>query len=306
MPCLLLGLLLPGLTTAQPADGNLQAGDTILLEVEGRPELRQLLTLNDRGRVELPRIGDVYLEGLSIEDAEETLSRRMRIYDPGLEVIHVRRTDLRPVTILVQGAVNTPGSYTFEAQPEVWDLVKAAGGFLETADLAQARVLREQEGDAHIQVLDLTALVSGGRLPLYTFQDGDVLVLPESESGVVNVPPHQGVQVFGAVTDPAVVPLTTPRPLLDVLMLAGSPLATAELEKIWLVHPSGGRFDSRLVDLTVFMREGNPLGNPLVYPGDVLQVEFQGESWLRRNGPLVLGSMTAAATLWLAYDRVSE
>lgn len=303
----LFGLLLTaGPATAQTPDRTLEPGDTILLEVEGRPELRQVLTLNDRGRVELPQIGEVYLQGLSVLEAETTLGRRMRIYDPDLEVVRVNWTDLRPVTILVQGAVNAPGSYTFEEDPEVWDVVRAAGGVLEDADLLRSRVLREEGGQARVQSLDLSALITGGRLPEYVFQDGDVLVLPGLEEGRALVQPNHGVQVFGAVGEPSTVAMTSPRPLLDVLMLAGSPIAEAEWKKVWLVHPSSGRYDSRLVDLTLFLEEGNPAGNPLVYPGDVLRVEYQRDGWLRRNGPLVLGTATAAATLWLAYDRVTE
>lgn len=308
-PLGVLGLLLLLLSipaTAQGQDGALQAGDTILLEVEGHPEMRQLLTLNDVGRVELPQIGEVYLLGLTVEEAETTLGRRMRIYDPALEDVRVHWTDLNPVTILVQGAVNAPGSYTFEEDPAVWDVVKAAGGFLETADLVGSRVLREESGEARVQPLDLSALVTGGHLPQYAFRDGDVLVLPGIDDGRTQVQPSRGVQVFGAVSDPATVAMTAPRPLLDVLMLAGSPIATAEWKKVWLVHHSAGRYESRLVDLTLFTEQGDPAGNPLVYPGDVLRMEYQRDGWLRRNGPLVLGSMTAVATLWLAYDRVTE
>lgn len=302
----LLALLLAGLATAQTPGQTLQAGDTVLLEVDEHPDLRQLLTLNDRGQVELPQIGEVYLQGMTVAEAEATLGRRMRIYDPELENVRVRWTNLRPVTILVQGAVNTPGTYTFEENPAVWDVVQAAGGFIDTADLSRARVLREADGEARVQEVDLSALVTGGHLPDYLFQDGDVLVLPGADEGPSQVQPNRGVQVFGAVSEPSTVAMTSPRPLLDVLMLAGSPIAAAEWKKIWLVHPADGRYDSRLVDLTLFMQEGDPVGNPLVYPGDVLRVEYQREGWLRRNGPLVLGSMTAVATLWLAYDRVAQ
>lgn len=305
--CLILSLLSIAATGfAQTGSRPLQSGDTILLEVEGHPELRQLLTLNDRGRVDLPQVGEVYLAGLTVSEAESTLGRRMRIYDPDLENVRVSWTDLKPVTILVQGAVGQPGSYTFENAPEIWDVVQAAGGLRDDADLGQARVMREEAGEARVQPLNLTALVSGGRLPEYSFRTGDVLVLPVAEQGVVTVAPNQGVQVFGAVSAPAVVPMVSPRPLLDVLMLAGSPLATAKLKKIWLVHPTAGRYDSRPIDLTLFMEEGDPAGNPLVYPGDVLQVEYQRDGWFRRNGPLFLGSITTVATIWLAIDRVGN
>jgi protein involved in polysaccharide export with SLBB domain len=168
-----------------------------------------------------------------------------------------------------------------------------------------ARVVREEDGNARILPLDLSALVSGGRIPPFAFSDGDVLVVPSTEAGSTPVFASSGVQVFGAVAAPTVVAITKPRPLLEVLMLAGSPLADAKLEEIWLVHPVEGRFDSRLIDLTLFMQQGNPIGNPLVFPGDALQITYQEDSWIRRNAPLILGALTATATVWLAFDQIS-
>ncbi len=297
-------MLMPGFALAQ--DRILTAGDTIRLEIENRPELEQLLTLDDAGRVDLPQVGEVTLAGLSVADAETTLHRRLRIFDPELDTVRVTLTDSHPLTIQVQGAVVAPGPYPFDGSPGVWDLIQLAGGVLDTADLSVARVVREENGIARILPMDLSSLVAGGRIPEFSFMDGDVLVIPLTESGTAQVIASSGVQVFGAVAEPSVVPMTTPRPLLDVLMLAGSPLAQAELQKIWLVHPINGRFDSRLIDLSLFMEKGNPLGNPLIFPGDALQISFREDNWFRRNGPLLLGTMTATATLWLAYDRVSN
>ena len=58
--------------------------------------------------------------------------------------------------------------------------------------------------------------------------------------------------------------------------------------------------------MRLFLEQGDPAGNPLVYPGDAIQVTFQKDGWIRRNIPIIMGSLAAIGTLWLALDRASE
>jgi protein involved in polysaccharide export with SLBB domain len=307
---LIATLLIPIQAVAQPvaaiADGSLEAGNTVQLTVEGRPDLDLLLTLDDQGSVTIPQVGQVALAGLSVEDAGRILRQRFRVFDPGLDSVTVELANSRALSIQVQGAVVNPGVFTFEAPPTVWELTQIAGGIASDAEPALARVIREDNGTARVLALNLQAVVTGGRIPDFTFRAGDVLVVPQNEDGATSAIHGAGVQVFGAVNNPSIVHLTSPQLLLDVLMLAGSPQREAKLSKIWLVHPEEGRFESSLIDLNLFLEEGDPSGNPLVYPGDTLKIAFERESWMRRNGTLILSSMTAVATLFLAIDRIAE
>ncbi|MBU8870333.1 MAG: SLBB domain-containing protein [Gemmatimonadales bacterium] len=307
---LLAALFMPlqavGQGVGQVENPPLDIGDTVQLSVHGRPDWDLVLIIDGEGRVAIPQVGQIALAGLSLQDAHRILQQRLRIFDPELATIQLELGNIDSITIQIQGAVNMPGTFTFESPPSVWDLARRGGGVLENADLGLARVIREESGAARIYPLDLSALVVGGRIPEFTFQSGDVLLIPEGE--FESVVPHlgTGTQVFGAVLNPAIVQLNSPRPLLEVLMLAGSPLERAKLSEIWLVHTEAGRFRAKKVDLTRFLKKGNLVGNPTVYPGDTVNVPYQEDGWYRRNGPLFLGAMTAAATIFLAYDRISE
>lgn len=307
---LIATLLMPLQSLAQnagPAPRSvLQAGDMVQLAVAGRPDLNLVLTLDEDGAVVVPQVGQVTLAGLSVDDAGRILRQRFRLFDPTLDLVTVDVVNSNAMTIQVQGAVVNPGIFAFKNPPSVWELARMAGGMADNAEPGLARVIREEDGSARVLPLNLRALVSGGRIPDFTFQAGDILMVPQRDAGATSVVPEAGVQVFGAVGAPAVVHLSAPQPLLEVLMLAGSPRADAELAKIWLVHPEEGRFRSSRIDLKLFLEQGDPTGNPLVYPGDTLQISYIRDGWMRRNGTLVLGSLTAIATLFLTYDRIVQ
>ena len=104
--------------------------------------------------------------------------------------------------------------------------------------------------------------------------------------------------------DDAHLPVTGPTAMLDVLMLAGAPSEGAELQEVYWVHDVGDVPQARLVNLQEYLMKGNPVGNPLVYPGDTVRVDYFEESWFRRTLPLIFGFLISVSTLWLAYDRV--
>ena len=87
-------------------------------------------------------------------------------------------------------------------------------------------------------------------------------------------------------------------------MLAGAPTREANKKKILWVHNDGVRDQAEVVNLELFLLAGDPLGNPLVYPGDTISVEYVHAGWARQNLPFILGSLAAVATIFLAYDNI--
>lgn len=287
---------------------HIGAGDVLRLNVPQRAELDRELTVQSDGSVYIAPIGEVDLAGLTIDEAEQVLSRRLSLYDPAIQQVVLSVVEYNALRVFVLGAVNSPGSYTFESPPTLWDVLRAAGGPAETANLANSRIISVEENQPRSQTVNLSGYLSGETFPERVLQGGDTLVVPSVADGTVGVPRTRGVQVFGGVGTPTTVPIEQPTELLTVLMLAGAPMDRADLSKVdWVRRPgSQERDEAHRVDMREFLEDGRPRGNPLVYPGDVVHVKLEREGWFRRNIPLMLTTLTATATLLLAYDRIQD
>ncbi len=302
-------LLNPILVVAQNAgieDDQLRPGDKLQLTVPGRQELTQEVVLDATGEVTIEPVGAVQLGGLNLSDATQLLKQKLRLFYPTIDALHIEIARTGAVRIYVIGSVSQKGVLNFESAPTLWDVVRAIGGPLDSANLREARVIREVDGQPQVFPLDLSGVMTGQGVPVFTMEDGDTLIIPALQEGIPGVSAHDGVKVFGGVGVPTIVPIEKGTRLIDVLMLAGAPTQEAELTKIHWIYNDGERNRARIVDLEHFLLTGDERSNPLVYPGDTISVEYYKPGWVRQNLPFILGSLAAMATIYLALDNIAN
>lgn len=116
--------------TVGPGDGL-----TILADDLVRPGQREQyqVIIDPRGFVDIPQLGEVYLDGLTVEMARRRLEETARplVRDP---LIQVTVSSARQQTFNVIGSVAGPGSYLVpEANYRLLEALAAAGGFPENA-----------------------------------------------------------------------------------------------------------------------------------------------------------------------------
>lgn len=287
-------------------DGNktLRPGDRIEMTVPGRPDLNADLFLDADGRVDIAEVGEVALGGMTLPEANLFIKQKIRLFHPNIDTLHLAVVQGVAAKIYVIGQVSRPGTQSFDRVPTILDVLLSAGGPLDSADLRSARVIRNDEGLSRVHPLDLSGILDGKSIPQFEFRQGDTLVIPAKLQGTSGVPSSDGVKVFGGVAVSSIVPIDEPMPMLDVIMLAGAPAAEANLEKVWWIHNDGGKAVSTLVNLELYLKEGNAIGNPSIYPGDTLQIELSKPGWFRANVPWVLGTVAAVVTILLGYDRL--
>lgn len=117
---------------------RMDAGDSFKLTVYGEDTLTGEYTINQRGVVVLPMMGEVPAAGLT----EKELQKAIR--DVFVENGFLRRPlitiDARAVrAIAIIGEVKTPGNYNFRPKQDVFKMIAAAGGY--TPRAAKGRVL---------------------------------------------------------------------------------------------------------------------------------------------------------------------
>ena len=126
-------------------DYELGPSDRIRLIVFNEPDLSGEFSINARGQISMPLLGEVDAEGLSIEElrlkvAEGLAEGFVKDAQVAAEVI-----DFRPYYIL--GEVNAPGEYPYSSGISVIKAVAAAGGFTYRANKSVVYVKRAESDD---------------------------------------------------------------------------------------------------------------------------------------------------------------
>jgi polysaccharide biosynthesis/export protein len=109
-------------------------GDELDITVFGFPELSQHLRVSNSGDLSLLLIGTVHVAGLSSDEAQETLEKRLSdghfVNNPHVAV-YVKEYTAEGISLI--GEVAKPGVYPAVGAHHLMDLIQAAGGFTEKA-----------------------------------------------------------------------------------------------------------------------------------------------------------------------------
>jgi polysaccharide biosynthesis/export protein len=135
------------------------------------------------GTLNLPLIGRVNVNGLTLEAAAAVLSERYGQY-LRRPLVTLSLANRRPLRIGIAGEVSRPGSYTVAQEgtqtPRLSQLLETAGGVTQSADLRQVQIRRPQaNGQVDVFAVDLWDLVETGNLSQdITLRDGDSVYIP--------------------------------------------------------------------------------------------------------------------------------
>lgn len=145
---------------------------------------RQLLTnITPAGEIQLPGIGSVYLQGLTIDEAKREIDARYDAMLPGVEVT-VTLLQRAPRFVYVLGQVPQAGRFELQGPTTVMQALALAGGWANGANLRQVVVFRRGE-DWRLMatMLDLRGALYGRRptpADEIWLADADIVLVPQS------------------------------------------------------------------------------------------------------------------------------
>jgi polysaccharide export outer membrane protein len=285
---------------------RLRRGDSIRLDVPQREDLGRLLTVDAKGEVNLPIVGAIRIEGLTMDEARAALLRSLQDVYPSIQSITIglQGEDARRV-IYVQGQVARPGKYELGGAPSVWDAIKEAGGALATASLDGVRIVRTSNDGSTTTLVNLQqALDSGGLSSLPVLKPGDAVIVPERTASYTGT---GAVNVFGAVVRPASYALTQEKRLIDAILAAGGPAENARLSKVTIIRQvAGGGATTISVDFERYLETGDMQHNPPIVPNDTVNVPKASSFWTSIVNPsflLAIISTSATIAALLIYSR---
>ena len=251
----------------QIGDYRLGAGDVLELYCMDVPELNRKYALGPDGKLTLPGVGVLSLDGLTREAAERKIEAMLTSYiNPRVNLL-VQEYNNNRVSVL--GEVRWPGLYTFPGRTLLLDALARAQGLTDKADMHGCTVVR---GNGMLIEIDLYDLLRKGDRSL------NIPLLPD-DAVFVRADEEHTIYVLGEVGRPGVFKLGQDEDVVRALAEAGGGTHDASLSGIQIVRrdKSGQQATVLPVDVDrILAGKDSPAGNPPLVSGDIVYVPRKG------------------------------
>ncbi len=160
----------------------LQPGDLVDIRVYMEDDMNRVLRISGSGTVTFPLVGNIRIAGLSLEQAEQKLAKRLTSYIKQPQVSMLVK-EYGNKTVYVLGQVSKPGSIQIPPEKEltVLEAITSVGGFTDVANTSKVRVLRVEDGKQKSMDVDVSQITKQGNKSLdIALQPGDVVFVPQS------------------------------------------------------------------------------------------------------------------------------
>jgi polysaccharide export outer membrane protein len=165
---------------------HLRPGDQVRITVFQEEDMSITTRLDNEGVVDMPLLKPAKIAGLSTEDAQQLLERRM-VQEQLLRhpKVLVQVLEFAPQEVSILGEVRTPGKFTLPDDNTpftIIDLIAKAGGFTDLSNAKHVRITRTEDGVAKTIIVDTTKFIQGknGKETPPLLQDGDIVNIPQT------------------------------------------------------------------------------------------------------------------------------
>ncbi len=263
-------------------------GDEITVDFAGRPEMQAKLVVGPDGRITLPLAGDIMIAELTRGEAAKAIDAALSNYYSNLSV-QVTVTKYTANRVVLVGAVDHPGVYTFDGTPTLLEVLARGGveaGPNRSGQIPEVNQIPERcaiyRGSEQVVWVELRALMeSGNTMADLRLRRDDVVYVPSIS--------ERFVSVLGEVQHPGAIPLAHNSTVASLLAQAGGLTDHAgNNAHIQIVDPSNG--SSRVLTLKQVINSSKSLEVTLK-PGNIIYVPksglYRGTYVLERFSPLV-------------------
>jgi len=169
--------------------------DLLEISVFGLDDLNTTVRVSEEGKITLPLLGEVKVQGLTKTEVEKELARLLEkkyLQNPQVTVF-IKEYQSKRVSVL--GAVQKPGPYELLGRQTLLQIISEAGGM--TEDAGETIIIIRQLADGSSKTLRIPAeelIVKGDAKLNIVLQPGDIINIPVDK--IVHV------YVFGQVRNP--------------------------------------------------------------------------------------------------------
>ncbi len=210
-------------------DYNIGPGDEIIIMLWGETQFRQVLTVDREGFVFIPEVGQVFVNGLTMDLLESKMFKILSQRYSSLArsnggnattFLDISLGNMRPLRVIVLGEVAQPGAYQVSPSTTLFSALYYFNGPTTLGSLRDIKLIRSGKQIATIDFYDY--LLSGKKINDVRLQLDDTIFLPTR---------GKSVSISGEINRPAIYELKKGEGLQDLMRMAGGLRVSAYLDR---------------------------------------------------------------------------
>lgn len=223
----------PSMNIPTPENYQVGPGDELVIEIWGASEASYRLPVNRDGNIQVPNLGPIYINGLTIEEAGSIIKSRLTSIYAGLEsptntYASVSLGTVRSIKVNLVGEVRRPGTYTLSSLSTVFNALYLSGGPTLNGTFREVHVRRNNEVVATLDVYDF--VLNGNHENNILLRDQDVIWVGTYD---------RRVETIGEVKRPGYYEVLEDEPLSKVIEYSGGFTDEAYTHRIKITRKTG-------------------------------------------------------------------
>ena len=173
-----------------PVNYKLAAGDEVIIDIWGVNQVTYQETISPDGSINISNVGPIYLNGMTIGEAEKYLKKELSKIYSGIDgenatsEMKLTLGQIRTIQVNVMGEVAVPGTYNISSFSNIFHALYRAGGIGKLGSLRNIHLMRNGKKIAEVDVYDF--ILKGKTMDATRLQEGDVIIVPTYEM-LVNI-----------------------------------------------------------------------------------------------------------------------
>lgn len=221
----------PNINIPTPVDYKLGPGDEVIIDIWGASQANMRQTISPEGSIIVDRLGPLYLNGMTIKEANSYVKRRFSDVYAGLDgysEIMLTLGNIRTIQINVMGDVAVPGTYPLSSLSSVFHALYRAGG---VTNIGSLRAIKLYRAGKLSKTIDIYKYILEGRL------DDDVRLM---DNDVIIASPYISlVNISGKIKRPMYYEMKENETIENLINYAGGFVGNAYQEKIRVTRTTG-------------------------------------------------------------------
>ena len=172
----------PSQNLPTPVNYQLASGDEIIIDIWGTNQATYRETISPEGNINIPNLGPLYLNGMTVKEAEKYLKKELNKIHSGIEgenptsEMKLSLGQIRTIQVNIMGEVAVPGTYNISSFSNIFHALYRAGGIGKLGSLRNISLMRNGKKIADVDVYDF--ILKGKTMDATRLQEGDVIIVP--------------------------------------------------------------------------------------------------------------------------------